>query len=144
MDSYNDTLLNMLDDGSCEEDLLGSMTDLKDKEQREKVKQLKTRDDDDANSMESLNESLNESLSLDDESTVLEGKKLVSELHRIKGLLGNVLERKNTPNTPDGAGGVYGGMVKSPDGITPVKRNQIPTSPSSNKKEVERLKAQLH
>jgi centromeric protein E len=144
MDSMNDTLLNMLDDGSCEDLLLsGSLTDLKDKAPREKVKRSKNKDDD--NSLGSLNESLNESLSLDDGSTIMEGQKLVSELHRIKGLLGNVLERKSTPNTPDGAGG-YSAMMKSPDGTTPIKRTNLipPISPSNNKQEVERLKAQLH
>ena len=142
-DSCNDTLLNMLDDGSYE-DLLNSLTDLKDKTPREKVKRSKNKDDDE-NSLGSLNESLNESLSLDDGSTIVEGQKLVSELHRIKGLLGNVLERKSTPNTPDGGGG-YGGMMKSPDGTTPIKRTNLipPVSPSHNKQEVERLKAQLH
>ena len=69
------------------------------------------------------------SVSFGDESTIVEGKKLVTELHRIRGLLGNVLERKGT------AGG-----IQSP-GITPIK---FSNSSSNNGQEVERLRAQLH
>ena len=67
-------------------------------------------------------------MSFGDDSTLMEGKKLVTELHRIRGLLGNVLQRKGNVS------------LKSPDG-TPIKFN---TSSSNNEQEVERLRAQLH
>jgi hypothetical protein len=74
--------------------------------------------------------SIDESLSLGDNSTIYEGPKLVSELHRIRGLLGNVLERKATSGVKSNAG-------------TPVKTNNLSSS-SNNTQEVERLRAQLH
>merc|ERR1712062_326979 len=58
--------------------------------------------------------------------------KTVSELHRIRGLLGDVLERKGT---------AAGGGMKAPNGTTPIK---LASPGSSNDQEVGRLRAQLH
>jgi hypothetical protein len=119
---YNDSLLNMLGDKTDDDDddLLGGMSfNSKDKLTRDKS--YFDRDDASFGSM-----------SLGDESTVVEGKRLITELHRIRGLLGNVLERKGT-SPPSG--------MRSPDGGSSVSF----VSPSaSNEQEVERLRAQLH
>ncbi len=122
---YGDSLLNMLDENDDDdvEDLLANMAlNPRDKFSQGKVIPSTDRDGD---------EESTESMSLGDESTIVEGKKLVTELHRIRGLLGNVLERK---------GNAGGGGIKSPNG-TPIKFS----SPSTNNdQEVERLRAQLH
>ena len=68
--------------------------------------------------------------SLGDESTVLEGKKLVNELHRIQTLLGKVLEKKGSAVTPSKSSASY-------ESLTP-RRSQ------GSEEEVERLRAQLH
>merc|ERR1739844_499100 len=52
--------------------------------------------------------------------------------HRIRGLLGDALERKGT---------AAGGGMKTPNGTTPIK---LSSPGSSNDQEVERLRAQLH
>ena len=115
-----DALLNMLDDTADDDDMLVSSL-----VPRGKVNKTKDSDDN----------SIDESMSLGDESTIYEGKKLITELHRIRGLLGDVLERKSSVTSPG---------AKSPNGNTPIKRNISMSSNSNNDQEVERLRAQLH
>ena len=114
----DDALLTMLDEKTedGDEDLLASLS-LTSKDKVPKDNFFSEKD----------NQSADESMSLGDESTIMEGQKLVSELNRIRGLLGNVLERKSNP-----------GSLTSGDG-TPIKLNT-----SGNEQEVERLRAQLH
>ncbi len=71
------------------------------------------------------------STSLGDESTIVEGRKLVTELHRIQGLLGSVLAKKGSSSTTGG---------NSPNAL---KVQPLPKR-TSNNEEVERLRAQLH
>lgn len=102
-----DTVLKMLDDDATTDDL--------------SAKKLLPPDKAGINRKSSDDASTDGLLSLGDESTVYEGKKLVTELHRIRGLLGDVLERKSS----------YG-----------MKRTG--SSFSKSDQEVERLRAQLH
>merc|ERR1719330_2286332 len=114
---YGESLLNMLDENDDDdvEDLLAALNP------RDKLLQRKVDP-----SMDRDEESI-ETMSLGDESTIVEGKKLVTELHRIRGLLGNVLERKGNPG---------GAVMNAP--------MQFPNPSSHNEQEVERLRAQLH
>ncbi len=70
--------------------------------------------------------------SLGDESTVLEGKRLASELQRIKKLLGTVLAKKNSIGTPSKSSGASTAQSVS---VRTTQENEV---------EVERLRAQLH
>mmetsp|Transcript_4364 Transcript_4364/g.6670 ORF Transcript_4364/g.6670 Transcript_4364/m.6670 type:complete len:186 (-) Transcript_4364:115-672(-) len=72
--------------------------------------------------------------SLGDESTVVEGKKLVNELHRIQGLLATVLKKKGSTVTPGGNNSVSSTPIVGP----PMVRK------AESQVEVERLRAQLH
>merc|ERR1719330_2332327 len=110
-DDLQDSMLNILDDDGDMDDLLVSTTFMG------RPRSAKSKDE----------HSLDESMSLGDESTIVEGKKLVTELHRIRGLLGNVLERKGNPG---------GAVMNAP--------MQFPNPSSHNEQEVERLRAQLH
>ena len=74
-----------------------------------------------------------ESGSIGDDSTVVEGKKLVIELHRIQGLLATVLAKKGSPGTPG-----------TPTGMRSPTTPSIHSRSSQNEGEVERLRAQLH
>ncbi len=126
-DQADDALLTMLDeksDDDGDEDLLASLSlNSKDKTPQDNFFSEKDFSEKDTNSVDI------ESMSMGDESTIVEGQKLISELNRIRGLLGNVLERKgNTGSTNNGDG-------------TPVKLN---LSAAKNDQEVERLRAQLH
>jgi len=78
------------------------------------------------------------STSLGDESTIVEGKKLVTELHRIQGLLGSVLAKKGSTST--GAGSPSGGGIGIGNGVGPA----TPRRSNQHEGEVERLRAQLH
>ena len=71
--------------------------------------------------------------SLGDESTVVEGKKLVNELHRIQGLLATVLKKKGSTVTPS-----VNVSVNTPITGPPMIRR------AESEVEVERLRAQLH
>jgi len=71
--------------------------------------------------------------SLGDESTVVEGKKLVNELHRIQGLLATVLKKKGSTVTPSA-----NISVSTPIMGPPMIRK------AESEVEVERLRAQLH
>lgn len=66
--------------------------------------------------------------SVGDESTILEGKNLINELHRIQGLLGGVLAKR----------GSTGSLNVKKNSTSPITVN------SQNDVEVERLRAQLH
>ena len=68
-------------------------------------------------------------MSLGDESTIVEGKKLVTELHRIRGLLGNVLEQKGSLVLIGGNG------MKSPNGTTPIKLFSSPSAQNEQEEE---------
>jgi len=72
--------------------------------------------------------------SLGDESTVVEGKKLVNELHRIQGLLATVLKKKGSTVSPGGNNSVSSTPIVGP----PMVRK------AESEVEVERLRAQLH
>ena len=115
--SGGNTLLNgMLNKEDDENTLLHSLS-LDDYSQKMDSKATSTMKDD-----QSLG-------SLGDESTVVEGKKLVNELHRIQGLLGTVLAKKGSTVSPSSS--------KTPRTSTPSKK-------AESEVEVERLRAQLH
>jgi len=76
--------------------------------------------------------------SIGDESTIVEGRRLISELHRIQGLLSTVQKKKGTPRS----------RIGSPVIVTTTSNPGTPHSmtatPSDRNDEVERLRAQLH
>lgn len=74
--------------------------------------------------------------SLGDESTIVEGRRLISELHRIQGLLSTVQKKKGTPRSRIGSPII----VTTSNPGTPHSM----TTPSERNDEVERLRAQLH
>mmetsp|Transcript_2760 Transcript_2760/g.3677 ORF Transcript_2760/g.3677 Transcript_2760/m.3677 type:complete len:316 (-) Transcript_2760:298-1245(-) len=112
-----DSLLDMMDARTLDEDddLLGGMS-------------LNSRDKPTKDRTYGLDDQSVGSLSMGDDSTIMEGKKLVTELHRIRGLLGNVLERK-------------GSVAQISDKNLRMRPG---SSLSINEQEVERLRAQLH
>jgi len=113
-----DSLLNLIDAtkiGDNETDLLNSLESL------------------DSRSKFDLRDDHSELGSLGEESTIVEGKKLVTELHRIQGLLGSVLAKKG--NIPPNSAG-EGLHLSPPKGTSQLN--------FQNEEEVERLKAQLH
>jgi len=72
------------------------------------------------------------------DDTIAEGKKLITELHRIQGLLGSVLVRNKGTPTKDEDG------IESADNsvaVTPIKHSSLLTLKDE---EVERLRTQLH
>lgn len=104
-DSDNDTILNFINDEKTveDDDLLGELSF-----------QSKFRFDDNSISNGSM----------EDDSTIIEGNKLVKELHRIQGSLHNILNK---------------------NGLSPTKSISPNKSTISQKdEEVERLRAQLH
>jgi len=66
-------------------------------------------------------------MSLGDESTIVEGKKLVTELHRIRDLSENVLEQKGSL--------VGGNGMKSPNGTTPITLFSSPSAQNEQEEE---------
>ncbi|GFH51194.1 hypothetical protein CTEN210_07670 [Chaetoceros tenuissimus] len=112
--SHSNSLLNGLVGKDEDNTLLNSLTSLQidDKSKDDEIK-----DD------QSIG-----STSLGDESTLMEGRKLVNELHRIQGLLGGVLAKKGNGTPGPGEHDIF---------KTPEKKAQ-------DEMEVERLRAQLH